>query len=165
VVEPGHGRELPVGDVGRVVEGDEGVGVGRVADHQHLDVGGRGLGDGLALGGEDGAVGREQVGALHALLARHGPHQQRVVDALEGLAGIVGADDPGQQREGAVLELHAYAVEGADRLGDLQQVEDHGLVVAQHLPARDPEQEGVADLACSTGDSDANGIGHGESSW
>ena len=38
VVEAGHGRELAGVEVGRVALRDQGVGVGRVADDEHLDV-------------------------------------------------------------------------------------------------------------------------------
>ncbi len=38
VIQARHGGELGVGDVGRVVHRDQAVGVGRVADNQHLDI-------------------------------------------------------------------------------------------------------------------------------
>src|SRR5690606_5929277 len=38
VVQPRHGAELAGSKVGCTVQGDEAVGVGRVADDQHLDV-------------------------------------------------------------------------------------------------------------------------------
>jgi hypothetical protein len=144
-----------------VVHGDEGVRVSRVADHQDPDVVGGRRGDGPALGGEDGAVGRQQVGPLHALLAGHRPHQQAVVGPVEGQVGVVGGDHPGEQGEGAVVELHADALERPDRLGDLQQLEDDRLVVAEHLAAGDAEHQGVADLAGGARDGDAYGILHG----
>ena len=89
------------------------------------------------------------------------PTRRRIADAIEGAAGVVGAHDVRQQREGAVVELHAHALERAEGLGDLEQLEDHRLVVAQHLTAGDAEQQGVADLAGSPGDGDAYGILHG----
>ena len=58
------------GDVGSVAHRDEGVGVGRVAGHGDADVVGRDVVEGLALRGEDAAVGLEQVAALHARAAR-----------------------------------------------------------------------------------------------
>src|SRR5690606_5913427 len=59
-------------------------------------------------------------------------------------------------------QLHAYPLERPEGLGDLEELQAHGLVLAQHLTAGDAEQEGVADLAGRPGDSDANGICHGE---
>ena len=58
VVEPGHRREPRRVDLGRVVHRDQAVGVGRVADHEDLDVGGRAVGQRLALHREDRAVDR-----------------------------------------------------------------------------------------------------------
>ena len=85
--------------------GDQGIGVARVADDQDLDVFLGVLGDGLALNGEDGAVGAQQVGTLHALGARAGTDQQADVGVLEGDVRIVRRDHAGQQREGAVLAV------------------------------------------------------------
>ena len=83
VVEPGHRGE----PLGRHVRGgglgDQGVGVGRVADHQYPHVVGRTGVDGPALRGEDPAVGLQQVAALHALGPRARPDQQRDVHAVE----------------------------------------------------------------------------------
>ena len=61
------------GDVGGVAQGDEGVGVGRVARDQHLDVVRGVVVQRAALRLEDGAVGLEQVAALHALAAGRAP--------------------------------------------------------------------------------------------
>ncbi len=74
------------------------------------------------------------------------------------LFGSSVGSDRRQEREGAVLELHAHAAEGVDRLGDLEQLQDHRLVGSEHLPAGDAEEQGVADLAGRTGDGDAYGF-------
>ena len=52
----------------------------------------------------------------------------------------------------------ATPVERAERGRDLEQLEDHGLVLAEHLTARDAEQQAVPDLTGSTGDRDAYGV-------
>ena len=72
-----------------------------------------------------------------------------------------------QQRERAVVELHHHALQRLLRLlvGDLQQLQDHRLVLAEHFAAGDPEQQAVADLAGGAGDGDANGGFHREDSW
>ncbi len=44
---------------------------------------------------------------------------------------------------------------------DLQHLQDHRLVGAEHLAGRDPEQQAVADLAGGAGDGDSNGGFHG----
>ncbi len=109
VVEAGHGREPPGVDARGVALSDEAVGVGGVSHDEHPHAGAGVLGQGPALGGEDGAVGREQLGALHARATGPGPDQQRPLGAVESLGHIVGAHGPGQQREGAVVQLHGHA--------------------------------------------------------
>ena len=47
----------------------------------------------LALGGEDGGIALEQIGAFHARSARFGTHQQGIVSAAECFVGVVGGDD------------------------------------------------------------------------
>ena len=75
------------GTSGALRQRDQRVRVGRVADHEHLDVvGGAGV-DRLALRLEDAAVGLEQVGALHARSARAGADEQADVAAVEGPFG------------------------------------------------------------------------------
>ena len=136
---------------------DQAVGVRRVADHQHLDVrGGVGV-QRLPLGLEDAAVGLEQVAALHPLAAGPGADEQRHAGAVEGLVGVVVDVDPGQQREGAVVELHRGALGGLDRLRDLEQRQVDGGVGPEQLAAGDAEQQRVADLAGGAGDGDAYG--------
>src|ERR1700689_3835598 len=58
------------------------LGVGGVPATRALDVAGRVLVDGLALGPEDPAVGRQQVAALHARGTRPGADQQGDVGAV-----------------------------------------------------------------------------------
>ena len=48
---------------------------------------------------------------------------------------------------------------------DLEQLQDDGLLGAEHVAAGDPEQQAVADLTGGTGDRDAHGGFHGEGSW
>ena len=99
--------------------------------------------------------------ALHALRARPGADEQRVVDARERAVGVVGLLDAREQRERAVVELHRHTVERGQRGRDLEQLEDHGLVLAEHLAARDAEQQAVPDLTGSTRHRDAYGVVHG----
>ena len=71
---------------------------------------------------------------------------------------------PGEQREGAVVELHHHALQRLLRLlvGDLEQLQDDRLVLAEHLARGDAEQQGIADLAGGAGDRDSNGcLAHG----
>ena len=160
VVEPHHRGEALARHVRRVRHRDQAVGVGRVANHQDLDVfGGAGV-DRFALGLEDSAVGLEQVGSFHARPARPGADQQPDVGAGEGLLRVVGDVDPLQQREGAVVELHRRALGGFDRLRDLQQAQLDRRVGTEHLAAGDAEQERIADLAGGAGNGDLDGSAH-----
>ena len=51
--------------------------------------------------------------------------------------------------EGAVVDFHGDAFEGFHRFfdGDFEELEDHGLVGAEHLAGGDAEEECVTDLA------------------
>ncbi|MNX25312.1 hypothetical protein D3C86_553570 [compost metagenome] len=151
VVEAEHGGEVAGIEVGGALHRDVGVGVGGVADHEHLDVALGHLVEGLALGGEDGGVGLEEVLALHALAAGTRADQEGDVRILEGHFGIVSADHSGEEREGAVLELHHHALEGSLGLGQVEELKDDRLVLAEHLTAGDAEEQAVADLSGSTG--------------
>ena len=71
---------------------------------------------------------------------------------------VVGADNTLEEGEGAVSELHGDALEGLLGLGDIDEVEDDGLVVAEHVAVGDPEEEGVADLSCGSSDGHPHGF-------
>ena len=61
----------------------------------------------------------------------------------------------GEQREGAVVELHRRALGGLQRRRDLEQAQRDRRVGAEHRAARDAEQQRVADLAGGAGDGDS----------
>ena len=157
VIQAGHRVEALARDVGRVGLCDQRVRVGRVADHEDAHVVGRAGVERLALRLEDAAVGLQQVGALHALRARPRADQQRHVHPVERGLLIVGDVDPRQQRERAVVELHRRALGRLHRVRDLQQREVNLRVGAEHLTARDPEQDRVADRAGRARNSDLGG--------
>ncbi len=157
VVQTGQRGEALLRDVGGVGHRDQRVGVGRVAGHADADVVGRDLVERLALGGEDRAVGLEQVAALHALGAGAGADEQGEVRAVEDGVRVVADLDAGQRRERAVVELHDDALERLEGRGDLQQLQLDRGVLAEQVPARDPEEQAVADLAGGAGDGDLDG--------
>ena len=150
------------GSDGRRLHRDVGVGVGRVADHQHLDAAARDGVERLALLDEDLGVLEQQVLALHARAARPRADQQGDVGVLERGLRVAGAGHAGEQRKGAVLELHHDALERGLRLVDrqLEQLQDDRLVGAEHLAVGDAEQQAVADLAGGAGHRDADGFFH-----
>src|SRR5664280_932141 len=113
------------------------------------------------LAREDLAVDAEQVLALHARLARHRADEQGPVDALEAFIERGGRNDPLEKRKRAVLEFHDHAVQRLQRRFDLQEMNDHRLVRAEHRAGSDAKQKGVADLAGSASNSNADGRFHG----
>ena len=66
----------------------------------------------------------------------------------------------GQQRKCTVLQFHHHAPERVLGLlvRDLEQLQDHGLVGAQHGATGDAKQQRVSDLTCGTSDGNANGF-------
>ena len=113
-----------------------------------------------ALGSEDGAIGGEQVLALHAGAARPGTDQHGEIGVGERGLQVVGGDHVGQQREGAVVQLHHHALQGLQRRGDFQQLQDHRLIGTQHAARSNPEGHGITDVASSTGDDDTDRLFH-----
>jgi hypothetical protein len=61
---------------------------------------------------------------------------------LKAVIGSPCLDDAGQQREGAVFEFHHHALERAWAFssGMLEQLQDHGLILAQHVAGGNAEQ-------------------------
>ena len=53
------------------------------------------------------------------------------------------------------------ALDGLHGLRDVDELQDDGLVLPEHLAGGDAEQEAVADLARGPGDGDADGSGGG----
>ena len=67
--------------------------------------------------------------------------------------GVVADLDAGEVRERAVVELHDDALERLERRRDLQQPQ-LDRAVAEQRPARETEEQAVADLAGGAGDGD-----------
>ena len=137
VVEAQHGGEIARGQVGRGFHGDIGVGVGGVAHHEHFHVAVGHLVQRGALRGEDVGIGVQQVGPLHAFAARACADQNSDFRILKRSFGIAGGKHIGQQREGAVLQLHNHALHGLLRLWQIEQLQDNGLVCAEHVSSGD----------------------------
>jgi hypothetical protein len=67
-----------------------------------------------------------------------------------------------QEREGAVLQLHHHSVTGLFALGEVNEVDDYGLVGTQKVAVGDPKEQRVANVSSGTCDRDANGgLAHG----
>ena len=86
------------------------------------------------------------------------PQMARLATSATG-ADVSGNLDTREQREGAVVELHHHALEGLHAGLDLEQAQHDGLIGTEQLARSDAEEELVADLASSAGDSDVDGGG------
>ena len=160
VVKTGHRCKSAGVKVRGVVHCDHGVGVGRVTDDEYLHVPLGRAAQRLALRLENATICREQVGALHARLARHRTNKNRDVGVAECHVRIVGAGDRIEQREGAVVELHLDTFERTEGRRDLKQLQRNGSIRAEHGARCNTEEEAVADLACSSGNGNTNWSGH-----
>lgn len=60
------------------------------------------------------------------------------------------------QGGGGVLDLHHHALEGLNHGGDIKQVKNDGLVLAEHVATRDREDERVGNLASSASNEHSN---------
>jgi hypothetical protein len=138
------------------------IGVRGIAHDQHADVARSDRVERLALLDEDLGILEQQVLALHSGTAGLRAYEHGDRRILEGNLRIGRAHHAGEQRECAVVELHHHALQGGLRLvdGQLEELEDDGLVLAEHLARRDAEQEGIADLPGGAGDGNADGVFH-----
>ena len=160
VVQAQHGGEVFARQIRRAFHGDIGVGIGGVADHQHLDVAAGDSVQGLALGGEDLTVDGQQLSALHTGFTGHGTDQQGVVGVFEGGHRVAVGFHAGQQRESTVFEFHHDALERLLRAFSrhFEQLQNNRLVLAQHFAGGDAEQQGVTNLTGGTSDGNTDGF-------
>src|SRR5690606_2666374 len=114
----------------------------------------------LALYGENGGIGRQQVFTLHTWAARTRTYQQRVIGVFERYVRIVSADNARQQRESTIVQFHSHALQGFQCRSDLQQLQNYRLIFAQHVASGDAKQEGITDLTSSASDSNSNRCFH-----
>lgn len=63
-----------------------------------------------------------------------------------------------EEREGTVSKLHGDSRESFLGLGDIDEVQDDGLVVSEHITVCDSEEKRVADLSCCSGDGHSHGL-------
>ena len=160
VVEAQHGGEVFCGQVGGGLHGDVGVGVGGIADDQHFHIAVGHFVQGCALHGENLRVGLQEVGAFHAFAARARADEDGNLRVFKGNFGIVGGGHAGQERESAVLQFHHHAFDGVLRLRQVEKLQNHGLVFAEHFAGCDAEKQGIADLAGCAGYGNTDGGFH-----
>ena len=133
VVKTGHCREVLGGEVGGVVLANESVGVCGVANDDRLAVTSRVVVDRLTDIHKDLAVVLEEISTLHAWASGLGTNKEVVVDILEGDVEVARADDVVEERESAIVQLSLDTLEDLLLEGQVEQVEDDALVLAEEL--------------------------------
>ena len=123
------------------------------------------VGEGLALDGEDGAVGLEQVAALHAL--RAGPGADEQGDRRRRRR-------PRRRRRSATMPASSGKAQSSSSMATPSSAPRAGVISSSWRmtgwsgpsmrAAGDAEQQAVADLAGGSGDGDADGGLHDGSS-
>ena len=112
----------------------------------------------LALGGEDRAVGLEQVAALHALGAGAGADQQRDVGAVEDAVRRRRRSRHRRASGRRSRRAPSRRPRGAFSAGVISSSRSStGRVRAEQRAAGDAEEQAVADLAGGAGDGDLDG--------
>ena len=94
--------------------------------------------------------------ALHAGFARHAADQQGPVHVAESFVEAGRRDHAFEQREGAIFEFHHHALQRGQGGFDLNEMQDDGLIGAEHRAGSDAEKECITDLSGGAGDRDTN---------
>lgn len=152
LVETGHGGEVGGGEIGRVVLSNQAVSVGRVSNNDGLGVASTVIINGFANINEDLAVVLEEIGTLHSRATRLGTNEEVVVDVLEGSGQVRCAHDIIKEGESAIVQFSLNSLEDLLLEGQVEEMENHALVFAQKFTRGDSVDDGVGDLASSTGD-------------
>ena len=93
------------------------------------------------------------------LVRGRAPTSRAKLTPLEGLVRRRRSDDARQQREGAVVELHATPSSAPSAGVISSSCRIDRLIGTEQRTAGDAEQQAVADLAGGSGDGDADGLG------
>ena len=135
VVEACHSSERRRGKILGVVLADQRVGVSWVADNDSLDITGAVVIDGFADINKDFSVILEQVSAFHAWTTGLGTNQEVVVDILHSNREVASDYDIIQQGESTVMKFSLDTPEYLLLEGQVKQVKDHSLILAEELSA------------------------------
>ena len=156
LVKAGQRAEVLLGDGGRIVRADEGIGVSWVADDAHLY---RLLGhfvDGGTLRLENLGVCLKQVRAFHAGATWARTDQHTDVGVLEAYHRVSGRDYVLHAGVRAILELHDQALENLLGRRQLNQLHNHLGVGAKHPPLGNEVAKERADLTSCASDCDSD---------
>jgi len=146
------------------MRGNQRVSIGGIAHHQHANIARRVVIDGLALLSKDGAVGLEQIRALHALAARAGADEECGGGILEGDLEVICHRNRIHQRQGGIAQLHGHALGLFYYRGDFQEGKVYRGVLAKYVACGNPPQQGVGDISGGAGNGYFYWLGHAHSS-
>ena len=63
---------------------------------------------------------------------------------------VISANDISEKWEGAISQFHGDSRKCFLGLRDINEVEDDGLIISQHISMGNSEEERVADLSCGS---------------
>ena len=116
---------------------DHSVCVGRVTDDDSFSVTFAVVVDGLSGLNEDLSVVLKEVGAFHSRATGLSTNQEVIIDFLEGSGEVAGNDDFVEKGESAVVEFSLDTLEDLFLEGEVEQVEDDALILAEELATKD----------------------------
>ena len=123
VIKPRHRGEIAWIQALGIRSGDEGIGVGRIADHQNFGIALGHLIERAALGAEDLRIREQQILALHAGTARARAHQEGDLAVPKGDFRIIGGDELLERGKRAIGEFHENALERRESRGDFKEMQ------------------------------------------
>jgi hypothetical protein len=65
-----------------------------------------------------------------------------------------------KKRECTILKFHRHTAQSLKRWCEFEKLQDHWLILTEHLATGDAEKKAVADLACGACDGNANWLFH-----
>ena len=132
LIQAGQSCEVLLGDGRSVVRGNEGVGVGGVADNEDLHILLGELVEGFTLRLEDLGILVQEIFSLHAGATGLGTDENSYISLSEGLLNLCCGNDTSDKGEGTILELEDETLKESLGSRKLQELQDHFLVRSKH---------------------------------
>ena len=160
-VQSGHGEPAVARNFFRIVHRDQAIGVARISDYQHANIGRRIFLNRLTLPDENLAVDPEQILTFHARLTWHASDQQCPIRVAKTFIEVGRRYHRFQERERAIVQFHDDAFERPEHSRDLYQMKSERLIGPEHLAGGDAKQKRVTNVPGGAGHSDFNRSFHG----
>lgn len=116
---------------------DHSVCVGRVTDDDGFSVTFAVIVDGFSGFNEDLTIVFKEVSAFHSRATGFGTNQEVIINFLECSGEVAGDDDFIEEGESAVVEFSLNTLEDLFLEGEIEQVEDDALILAEELATKD----------------------------